>query len=133
MSQLMVGGVYWRGKRWHNLVIRAAVILTNMVVIFERPINTAYWLWLGNVSFDEIYNFMTLWLYTFDINTESILTQYKATKMCIFCVYNQYIFILIYNTWFEIIDTNLEFRPLTLLHTLPPESHPYRFCNCKAK
>ena len=38
----MVGGVYWRGKRWHNLVIRAAFILTNMVVIFEGSINSPY-------------------------------------------------------------------------------------------
>ena len=38
----MVGSVYGRGKRWHHLVIRASVILTNMVVFFERPIRDAY-------------------------------------------------------------------------------------------
>ncbi len=36
----MVGGVYTRGKRWHDLVLRAAFILTNMVVMFEGPLNT---------------------------------------------------------------------------------------------
>eukprot|EP01084_Bolivina_argentea_P252036 422951_1 len=35
----MVGGVYTRGKRWHDLVLRAAFILTNMVVMFEGPLN----------------------------------------------------------------------------------------------
>eukprot|EP01084_Bolivina_argentea_P191600 329110_1 len=36
----MVGGVYTRGKRWHDLCLRAAFILTNMVVMFEGPLNT---------------------------------------------------------------------------------------------
>eukprot|EP01084_Bolivina_argentea_P252038 422954_1 len=36
----MVGGVYTRGKRWHDLVLRAAFILTNMVVMWEGPLNT---------------------------------------------------------------------------------------------
>ena len=38
----MVGGVYTRGKRWHNMVIRAAFILTNMVVIYEGSIVRSY-------------------------------------------------------------------------------------------
>ena len=38
----MVGGVYWRGKRWHQLVIRASFILTNMVVFFEGPLKRPY-------------------------------------------------------------------------------------------
>ena len=38
----MVGSVYWRGKRWHNMVIRASFILTNMVVIYEGSIVRSY-------------------------------------------------------------------------------------------
>ena len=35
----MVSNIYCRGSKWHSTVIRAAFILTNMVIIFEGSLN----------------------------------------------------------------------------------------------
>lgn len=37
----MVSGVYVRGKRWHNMVLLAAFILTNMDLAYSGGLNRA--------------------------------------------------------------------------------------------
>ena len=38
----MMGGVYWKDKKFMNMVIQAAVLLTNLVIQDEGGLNTWY-------------------------------------------------------------------------------------------